>query len=65
MSSLMSELQTTVLAARSRTGRHIGTTVKAGKIWVVEITKEGRKTVVTDLSKPGTTSEAITFIKGI
>lgn len=62
---LMKKLQAAVLEARKRTGRHIGTTAKAGQIWAVEITKEGRKTVVTDLSKPGTTSEAIEFISAL
>lgn len=61
----MTDLQTAVLAARARTGRPVGTTVKAGKIWAVEITKEGRKTVVTDLSKPGTLSEVVEFINSL
>lgn len=63
--NLTANLQSAVLAARKRTGRHIGTTVKAGKIWAVEITKEGRKTVVTDLSAPGCTSDAIAFINAL
>lgn len=63
--NLTAKLQATVLAARKRTGRHIGTTVKAGQIWAVELTKEGRKTVVTDLSQPGTVTDAIAFIEAL
>lgn len=59
------ELQKAVIAARTRTGRPIGTTVKGGKIWAVEITKEGCNTVVTDLSKPGTVDEVVKFIEAL
>lgn len=65
MTALMIELQSAVLATRKRIGRHVGTTVKAGQIWAVEITKEGRKTVVTDLSKPGTVTEVIAFLNAL
>ena len=61
----MKALQESVRAARERTGRHVGTTVKSGKIWVVEITKAGRKTVVTDLSKPGFLGDAIDFLDSL
>ena len=65
MNIFNNDLQKSVLAARQRTGRPVGTTVKAGKIWVVEITKQGRKTIVTNLSDPGTTSQAIEFLNNL